>query len=237
MNKHRLSLATAGIAAVAIVAGGWFLGVQPQLAAASTGESQRESIETANTENQKELSRLATQYQNLDSMKSGLAELQASIPSTAQTTSFVREVNSAAVSSGVTITTITIADAQAYQAPEGTGSTVAAGGSAAATSAPSASPSPSATAAPTTPVAPEQHTDASITGANFTVIPVTVAINGEYDKALDFTRSLQSGQRLFLVNTLSATSSDGGEQMWSLGGFVYVLSDAAGKATATPTQG
>lgn len=236
MNKQQLSLVIAGVAAVAVVAGGWFLGVQPQLAIASTNQSQREKIDATNAQNQAELGRLQEKFQSLAAMKSDLSSLEESVPSTAQTGPFVSSVNTAAEEAGVSITTLTVADAQSYVPPKPAAGSGSAPASGTATASPSASAS--ATAAPSvpaTPTAPELHTDPSITGENFSVLPVTVAFSGDYAKALVFTKAVQTGPRLFLVNGLSSTTSDGGEEMWSLTGYIYVLSSAT-STTASSTS-
>ena len=227
MNKNRLSLIIALAATLAVLAGGWFLGAQPQLAQASENSAQQADIDATNARNRAELHRLEEAYTSLDATKAELAALRASVPSSTDTTSLLNQLNGAGAASGVTVTSITIGDPKAY-APV-----------AAAEPAPSASASPSSTAsasaAPTaaaTPEAPAPHSDAQITSANFVVVPVTAAVKGSYDQALAFTKNVQNGQRLFLVNGVAATSSDSGgdpmaDQSWSLSGYVYVLADPA----------
>jgi Tfp pilus assembly protein PilO len=241
VNKNKLSLVIALVVTVAVLAGGWFLGVQPLLAQSADNDRQQESIDSANDANQAELVRLAKAAGDLGATKAELAALRASIPSTVDTTPFLKALDAHASAAGVVITTITIGDAQPYVGPtvaDGSGSAPAA-----ATPAPSAAatPAPSAAATPAVPTAPVPVTDSAITGTNFTVMPVTVAIAGSYDQALAFTKAVQGGDRLFLVNRIAATDADESappmtSQAWSLSGFVYVLaepSDAAETAPAT----
>lgn len=252
MNRNKLSLLIAGVAALVVLAGGWFLGVQPQLAAASANAIQRASIETANATNRSELVRLQQQFTTLDTMKADLADLSASVPSTTDTETFIKELNATATSTGAAITSISVGDAVPYTSPVAPaaaptdGSTASA--SASASASPSASPSASASATPSaTPTGPATVTNPLITATNFTVIPITIAVSGSSDQALAFTKGAQTGKRLFLINSLSssAASSAGastdavtagtGTQTWTLSGYIYVLDAAAPAATATTT--
>jgi Tfp pilus assembly protein PilO len=248
MNRSTLSLVVAGGAAVALVASGWFLGVHPQLAAAAASKEQRSSIQSTNTETRAELGRLAEQFKSLDAKKTDLAALQASIPSTMDNTAFIKELNTLAQQTGVTITALTFETSKPYTSP-----VVAEAPAATATASASPSATPSPTATPSGVAAPAPKTDPSITGTNFTVIPVSVAISGSDAQALAFTSGVQNGARLFLVNALSSgtgTGTSGGESLggsvdapptttsagkaWTLGGYIYVL-DEGGSTTATST--
>ncbi|MGG7306641.1 hypothetical protein ACQXVK_05540 [Curtobacterium sp. AB451] len=234
MNKNRLSLIIALAATLVVLAGGWFLGAQPQLAQASDNTAQQADIDATNAKNRAELRRLETAYTSLDATKAELADLRASVPASTDTASLLDQFNGAGAASGVTVTSITIGDPKAY-----TPVTSAASATASATAAPSASPPASSTASPAsaptaaaTPDAPAPHSDAQITASNFVVVPVTVAVKGSYDQAIGFTKAVQNGDRLFLVNGLAATNSESGgdpmtDQSWSLSGYVYVLADPA----------
>ncbi|MGN6408637.1 MAG: type 4a pilus biogenesis protein PilO [Curtobacterium sp.] len=229
MNKNRLSLFVALAATLVVLAGGWFLGAQPQLAQASDNSAQQADIDATNARNRAELHRLEKAYTSLDETEAELAALRASIPSSTDTASLLTQLNGAGAASGVTVTSITIGDPKAYTP------VAAAEPDASASASPSAEAT--ASAAPTgaaTPAAPTPHSDAQITSANFVVVPVTVAVKGSYDQAIAFTKHVQNGDRLFLVNGLAATSSDSGgapmdDQSWSLSGYVYVLADPATK--------
>jgi Tfp pilus assembly protein PilO len=234
VNKNKLSLVIALVVTVAVLAGGWFLGVQPLLAQSADNDRQQESIDSANDANQAELVRLAKAAGDLGATKAELAALRASIPSTVDTTPFLKALDGHASAAGVVITTITIGDAQPYVAPTVTDGADGSGSAPAA-----ATPAPSAAATPAVPTVPAPVTDSAITGTNFTVMPVTVAIAGSYDQALAFTKAVQGGDRLFLVNRIAATDADESappmtSQAWSLSGFVYVLSEASDAAEDTP---
>jgi hypothetical protein len=141
--------------------------------------------------------------------------------------SFVSEINSLAGAHGVTVNTITVADATPYTPPAAPAPTPTA------SAAPTPAPSPTAAApvAPTTPTAAPQVTNPKITAANFIAIPVTLSISGSYSNVLDFVSGLQSGPRLFLVNALTADTKNGTVDA-TVGGLVYVLL-AAGASGST----
>ncbi|ROP63288.1 hypothetical protein [Curtobacterium sp. ZW137] len=239
MNRNRLSLIIALVVAVGVLAGGWFLGVQPQLAAASANSTQQQDIDATNAANRLELTRLAKAYTELDQTKADLARLRSSVPETADTTPFLKALDFDATNVGVTITSITLDDAVVYAPPSDAAGSSTAGeptASASATSAPSPAGMPTTAA---TPSATAPHTDSSITGANFSLIPVTVSVTGSYDQALAFTKAVQKGERLFLVSAIAATSDaeDGNpmdNQAWSLSGSIYVLAEASATSTASP---
>jgi Tfp pilus assembly protein PilO len=236
MNRNKLMLVLAAVAAVAIIAGGLLLGVHPQLAQAAADRAQRSQIDKANDVNRAELARLAKEQQQLPTLKSDLAALRASVPSTPDTAAFIRELNEVAKTTGVTVSNIATGDPIAYTPPMSTAAT----SDAEATAPASSSPAPTASAAPSpaTPQAPAAVTDPQITSANFSTIQMSVAVTGSYDQALAFTSGLQHGPRLFLVNSIASGGGSGSGDdadatpTWTLSGLIYVLSNTAAPAPA-----
>jgi len=247
MNRSKLSLIVAGVAALALVVGGWFVGVQPQLAAAAAATQQRTEIDGRNDVVRAEITRLAKQYDDIGTLKSQLATLSASIPESTDTTPFIEELDQAAAASGVSISSLAFGDAQAYVPP-------AAPDTATGEATGAATPSPTATAEPSAaPSAPAVATDPLITSSNFTVIPVSVSVDGSDSGALDFTSAVQDGARLFLVNSIGTGSTQGeateagagsekpavaasGSRTWTLSGFIFVLgSESTATAPGTPS--
>ncbi|MET3635827.1 MULTISPECIES: hypothetical protein [Curtobacterium] len=230
MTKHHLSLVIALVVGVAVLAGGWFLGVQPQLAGAASNRVQQATIDATNDKNRAELTRLAAAFSGLDATRAELERLRASVPSTVDSESFVREIDADAAAAGVQVTNVTIGDATPY-APASAESA-----SAEPASAVTATPGATADGAEETPSA-QAATDPSITDANFSLVPVTVAVQGSYDQALAFTKAMQSGSRLFLVSGIAAASEEEGDsppmqsQSWSLSGSVYVFTGTSSSAS------
>lgn len=245
MDRQKLSLIGAALAAVVLIAGGWFVGVQPQLASASAADAQRGSIEATNAGNRDVLRKLEAEFRELGRSKAELAALRRSVPATADTAGFTREVQAAVTGAGVTMTSLTFGTAQAY-APAGqtTATSGAAPAASSSTPSPSSAPAPAATpSAPSTPAAPQPYQNGQITSSTFDLIPVSVAVDAaSWAQALDFTKRMQHSDRLFLVDTLSQTAGEakGPSQSWSLSGYVYVVHAAGGTsaaATPVPTNG
>lgn len=240
MDRNRLWLIGLIAVMVAVVAMGWLLGIQPQLAAAAAADQQRSTVQTQNATNETVLAKLKKDYSSIEELKQQLVSLRQSVPASADMSAFVTELNSLSAGHQVTVKTITVSDAMPYTAP------------AAPAAAPSASASPSATptpvptaaapAAPVAPTAPPAVTNSKITAANFIAIPIQLSISGPYSNVLDFVNGLQMGPRLFLVTTFSTTASSdktagAGAVDATVGGFVYVVLDAnaAAEKAVTPT--
>jgi Tfp pilus assembly protein PilO len=248
VSRNRLMLVLAGLAAVVVLAGGFFLGVRPQLDRAAAARSDASSIDATNEVTRAELARLRDQAKTLPQQKSGLSALRQSVPSTASSSAFISALNATADQAGVKVSSLTVGDAEAYMPPVtvDAGST-GASGSATATPSPSVTPAP-ATGAAQIPAALAPTTSSSITAQNFSVVPVSVSVNGDFAQALAFVKGVQAGDRLFLITSISSSmsassessESDGAESStpsWSFSGSVYVLADeaaAGASATATP---
>lgn len=251
MTKNRLHLVIALAIGAVVLVGGFFLGVQPQLASAASNREQQQSIDSTNDTYRAELARLAAQSAKLPAMRREAAALERSVPSSAETSAFYKEVDGVAASTGVTVSGITTSWAAAYTPPvtetPATTPTDAASPSAAAT------PSPTTTATPSTPAVTAPVTDAQITASNFSTIAISIDVTGSFEQALAFTSGVQNGERLFLVNDIKSTraettdgsatdgsttgaSAGSGATTWTLSGFIYVLSDAASAQSSQKSE-
>jgi len=212
MNKNRMWVIGAILAMLATVGGGWLIGVAPQLAIAASANTDRANVMTANARNQILLAKLKRDYENIDALKNQVSTLQESVPTSAEISSFVTELNTLANARKVTLKSITVSDAKPY------------------------TPTTSVSASKDKTVSSPQ-TNPKITSTNFVTIPVQISVTGDYGKVLDFVNDVQLGRRLFLVSTLSskgATNSKGvkgsptisGDSQKvdsSIGGYIYVL--------------
>ncbi|MBT2501973.1 hypothetical protein [Curtobacterium sp. ISL-83] len=246
MSRNRMSLLLAVVAMAIVAVGGFFLAIQPQLAASAAARAQTRTVQTSNDANRAELSRLSAQAAKLPAMRRELTARTASVPAGADLPAFIDELDGVAASSGMQVSSFTSSDAVAYAPATPALAAGAAAGGASATPSPGPSTGTSASAAPAVPVAPVAPTavtNPSITGENLSVIPVTVAVDGSFDQALAFVRGMQSGARLFLITTISstATSGDGGSasnnSTWTFGGSIYVLDTSTSTATGTGATG
>lgn len=233
MTRNRLNMLLAVVAMVVVALAGFFLGVQPHLAQAASDRTDQVSVDATNRTTAAELARLKDRAKSLPAMQAELAELTASVPSSANMSSFYGAVDSVAARAGVKVSTITTSDAVAYTAP-------AAASTAAGTEDSSASATDEATPEPTaasTGAATTTVTDPAISAANFSAIPVSVSVDGSFDQALSFVGGMQDGARLFLVTTVSSSVSQestdpaaAAATTWTFGGYVYVLTADADTA-------
>lgn len=232
MTRNRLNMVLAVIGMVVVAVGGFFLGVQPQLARAAADDTQQSTVEQENALKLVELARLRKQAKSLPEMQAELGRLEASVPSATKMSAFYDEIGQAASAAGVTVSAITTSDAVAYTPPVSEPTTPSATG----TPTPTPTPEPVASAPSS---APPVATDASITASNFSVVPVTVSVDGSFDQALSFVGRAQALQRLYLVNSITSSASDPSLEStetssttWNFSGYVFVLGTDATAPTS-----
>ena len=206
---------------VVVVVGGWFLGIQPQLSAANAASESRTSEAVRNATSERLLVTLKKDFEGIGELKDSNATLRRSVPSSAQLSTFVTELDTLSGQNLVSVTSITVSDAKAYTPPVIVAAAVA-GASASPTPAPSASAAP-VVAAPAAPQAPPLVTNSKITAANFIAIPIALKINGQYANVLNFVKGLQAGERLFLVTNLSTKTVVPPTVDADITGLIYVL--------------
>ncbi len=230
MDKNRLWIIGSVLVMVVIGALGWVVGIQPQLEGATAANAETATVEGGNAVKATLLAKMRKDSENLPKLKEQLAELAASVPSTADATTFSDEMNGFAATNGVIVVASTQSDGQAYalpDAPAAAAPAAAAGGSGA-TPAPTPTPSAAATPAPapTPVVGAPPVTSGLITSKNFTVIPVSVTVRGAEDQIFAFIKAAQNGKRLFLVNGLDINTAESGTGFDAkLSGYIYVLTD------------
>jgi hypothetical protein len=224
VNVQRLWIIGTAIVAVAVLALGWFLGVQPQLSAKASTDEQRAGVEAQNTSTELVVARLAKDFDNLDALESQRDALRVSIPAIDSTSRFLQQVDVLAEASGTVVTEVTTSETTAYTPPvadlpaeDGEGEE--ADGEAEDAEVPEA---------PVEPLAPPVITDPLVTSENFFATKVTVAVTGSNEAVIDFVDRLQHGERLCLVTQLQiALDTDTGLFTATATGFVYVLVNAA----------
>jgi len=227
---HRTKVIIGAVVMVLIVVAGWFLGISPQLEAASIASGQAATVRAANLTAQAKIDGLAQEADTLPALQAQLAELSSSIPSTADSSALLTQINSMAASAGVVVDGVTLDIATAYMPP------AAADPATIDPAAPVVEADPSATA----------YVDPRITSANFILIPVSINVTGPNANVLSFLAGIQSGPRLFLVSTYSSTRNatageagsaitENSEVSATIGGYVYVLVDGAAPAVVDAT--
>jgi len=207
---------------ILLLAGGWFLGAQPFMAAAAAADSERASVEQQNAVHQASIAALAQENENLASIQADYAGMQKSIPGTTDSSAFIKGLDLLAADAGVQISGITVGAPTAYTVP-------ASAAAAAAASAETSSPDPASTEAPAAPIAVGSVavTNPLITPENFVGVQVGVTVTGEYDAVLSFVNGLQTGARLFLVTSFDSArnveADSAGEVTAQIDGLIYVL--------------
>jgi hypothetical protein len=190
-----------GAAIVAVLAGGWFVGVQPQLAAAQTATQTAMGQESQNQVTRVKLAGLTRAAAKVDAMNAQNAVLLTSMPAILKPNRFIHRVSEVAALNGVTVTSVAPGIATAYTAP---------------------APAAAAAGAPAPPAL--AVTDPSITAANFTVVPVTVIVTGGAFSVLQFTHDMQNDERTFAVTGYQTSKAEDSSQvMATITGSIYTL--------------
>jgi Tfp pilus assembly protein PilO len=234
MNKDRL-WNIGGFAAIAIVViMGWFLGISPIVAQSAQANDQVAQLDQQNAGNVTKLATLKTEYANIGPLDDSLSLLRQSIPQDANISAFITEINALCAKYGVQLTSVQVNDAVVYSAP--VVAPPASTSTDTSTPTPTPTPTPSATTGTTTAVTPPA-------GGGLILVPVTVTVGGGFENVLGFTKDIQNGARLYLVNQIALSSSTtAGSNGFSgvLTGTVFALpgsSDAlpGDNPTSTPT--
>jgi Tfp pilus assembly protein PilO len=207
MNAQRLWVIGAAVVAVAVLVLGWFVGVEPQLAAMRATDEQRRGVEAQNTATEAAVARLADDFDDLDALEAERDSLRQSIPTEHNKSLFVDQVDALAEASGTRVTQFETSPLVAYTPPVVEAPVTEEGaedGAEEGTDAAEATEPP----APVEPTGPPIVTDPAITSENFYAIGVTVAVSGTNEAVLEFVDALQHGQRLCLVTQVQISSDE-----------------------------
>ena len=96
MDKNRLLMLLIGLGAVAVLAGGFVLGIQPSLQAAAASDAARQQAVTTNALNQRTLDALIAQNKKVGELTGQLEKLRLSVPSAENMPVFIDAVRDAA---------------------------------------------------------------------------------------------------------------------------------------------
>jgi Tfp pilus assembly protein PilO len=222
MNKTRTWVAGAIALALAIVVGGYLVGISPVMDQIAAANAQKTTIQTQNAVSSANLASLKTQFAGIGKLKSKLTALRKSVPELAGASSFLDELTALSATYGVTVTSLTLADASIYVDPTAV----------AAVPPPAADGStPAATTTAPTPTAP------SVATPGLVLIPVALSVSGAFNNVRDFIGAVQTGSRLFFISSTSLSIDSTGTASATLTGDVFSLqgtSDAPKKSVTTP---
>ena len=215
MKNSRVKVIGLSLLLIIVVFAGWQVGIAPQLADASRANANRLNVMKQNMINETILRKLKDDYAHIDGVRKELSRLQIAVPSAAEISSFVTELNSLANNHKITVRSITVNDARPYTPI-----------------------APSTAAAPTGGVN-VPTTNSRITPKNFIVIPVQFSLTGDYSSVLEFVHDVQIGSRLFLISNLSSMGATDAKAVAirgkksgpnvlqkvdaTVGGYIYVL--------------
>lgn len=207
--NNRITVVLAAVVAIALGAGAWLLGVSPQLDAAAASERQVADAKAQAAELQAQVVQLAADKAKMPRYAAELDLLKKSVPATANTAALLRALGEMASSTGVTLTTFDPGDVMAYKPPGTDTSTAVPPQSGSATSAsPTPDASPTSSASPSSTVGPGEYTDASVTAANFELIPLTIGVTGSPEAVLSFLDALRDGDRLVAVTGVTEATNE-----------------------------
>ena len=231
MTRTRWWTAGAVFVMAVLISLGWFLGIDPRLAEARSAEDERVGVEALNATYEQKLIQLKQIDENLPALTTQLEELNAALPSDAQVSTLLGQLNALAAESGVELTSITAGVPQRFGA---SGETAAVGAPPVAAEGEAAAEPPAADATATDAAA----TDAPAASAseNFVSVPISVEFAGDPAALLAFVEKVQYGTRLFLVEAFDITYDGGGGKV-KMDGFVYVLKVPADAAEVKPAGG
>lgn len=210
MNSKTL-VAGGVVAIVGVLAGGWFLGVQPMLSLASTSNSQRANVEQINALQEARLGELTEKSDDLPALQTAAADLSAAFPVGPGMAAFLGELNQIAAETKVQITSLTAGDAQLL---------VAEAPAPAEGETPS-EPAPAGTAEPA-----ETAAGSGAVPSDFSGLPITLAATGSLDSLSAFIDRIHKGSRFVTVASVAITSDASGASL-QLTGSVYSQAKAA----------
>ncbi len=211
MNASRAWTLGAVLAIVVILGAGFGLGVQPQLAAASVADAATRQADSQSSTSRMELARLSRLAATQSTLEVTNSKLGSAITGSLRLNTFSQQVRDIAALDGVTLVSLNPGTAKPYAAAPAT--TAAAS---AASTTPAAAPA----------VTPGQFgkTSTLISAANYTLIPVTIAVSGSEAASVQFASDVQHLNRLFAVDTVGYTAGTGGTPpATTISGNIYAL--------------
>jgi Tfp pilus assembly protein PilO len=229
VNVNRLWVLGAVLLMSVVALMGWSLGISPKLAESRDATAERVAVEAQNISYELQLATLKQQFESIDGLRVDLADLRQAVPQGANIPQFVGQLDSIALQNTVSLTTITVSDAQSYAAALAT------------TAAPEAAPLAEGAAAAAVPAEDAAAAGAAADAAepvapvvapadNLIAVPISLSVEGGYQNVLDFISGLQQGERLVTVSAFgtTATADAPGMVTGTISALIYVLlSDAA----------
>lgn len=175
MSKLRNMIVVAALAAVVLLAAGWFLLVSPQRAKAADYQAQAASVRSATSSLQTQLAMLRAQAKTLPAQRAKLQAIATKIPNNPAEPALVRALTKAADDAGVDLVSIAPSLPALVSAPPTT-----------------AAPAAGAGASPTS-------------GPQVASIALSLSVTGTYFELEQFQANLESLSRALKTTTISLT--------------------------------
>lgn len=172
------------VVVIALVAGGYFLGIAPFLDQQAKAEVARKAALAENQVLESEILQLEQASKNLGDYQDLAADYEKLIPETVDSQRFIRSLDSLAAANGVTITKIAIDRFLPYEAP------------------------PIEEGVEYSEKAPPPFADSRITDKNFVIVPISVSVDGGWAESLNFVHQLQFSDRLVLLTSIEQSMKD-----------------------------
>jgi Tfp pilus assembly protein PilO len=249
MGQSKTSTWVAGTVFIAllIMVGSWFLLVSPVLTTAAETLTTAQGVEADNDAARSRIQTLKAQFETLDQSKAELAALQVQVPTTADISDYLRQVDAKAAEHGVSLTAVSPSTPELFASPvppavatvtepETTEGADDAGAAADATT--TVDPAVAAAAAA-----------AAAVPAGLIDVPISMTVVGSYANVLAWVDAVQQQtDRLLLVTTVTGTGQDeaaagGGKPATAPGdvelvvsGYLYVLPDDSSIPVVTPEE-
>jgi Tfp pilus assembly protein PilO len=115
--------ASIALAAVILLLG-WFLAISPLLSAAGEANSQRVQVAAENKAHEAKIAELKIQFQDIDTLRAELADMQLGLPPTEATDSLLDQLAAKAVTNAVTIAEVNVTGAVSFLPREGLSATL-----------------------------------------------------------------------------------------------------------------
>jgi Tfp pilus assembly protein PilO len=219
---ERLWLVAGGLVAFVMLLVGYFFFISPQRSNTSDVHQQTATVRQQNAALQARIDALREQNKNLDKFKAELASMQAALPSTSETSDFLRTLQSLGAATLTNVTQLNVGqpvDVTPVSASQASGTATAAATTAA--------------AAPT-----EQASSAAPVAATPGVyaLPITATVTGSATALAKFLDQLQAVQpRAVLISSIGLSAGD--NHVLSGDTFTLQLTMQAFVAPTSPAEG
>lgn len=219
MKNGKLLIGAGALASVVVLAGGWFLGASPLLAAAAASDLQVSNTRQLNELQAARLAQLQAVGTDLTTLEGDLDELRKILPAGADTDDFVGHLSALEAATGAKVASLTSG------MPVLVGTTVGEtdGGSASASD--DASDESGGRGAATAPTPSDSTGSAKLDVPGLLSIPLTLSVTGPDGAVRDFLARLQTDGRFVSISNLviGVDSADDATTRLGITGNLFVL--------------